>query len=410
MSGALTRFTGAIVRARHRLPRPIARMLDRIGKNPDGIVARIADAVLGRGAVAPPPTPAPPGEVRVYVAPTNYAAQGHLWARALEAVDARIGARNMEIVLPGGFGFPADVKVPLAIYNRALDWARSEFEAVGEGFTHVLVEAERPLFGALFARDAAAEVEALAARGVSVALIAHGTDVRSPREHLARHRWSPYADDAVETRRLQHDADRNLAFIAESGLPVFVSTPDLLLDVPRATWCPVVVDPARWVASRPAFDGMDPPVVVHVPSASAVKGTSLIEPVLARLDAEGVLRYRALSGVPSSRMPATIGAADIVLDQFRVGSYGVAACEAMAAGRVVVGSVLAEVRDLVRSTTGCELPLVEADPDSLERVLRDLVADRPAATRIAAAGPGFVAEVHDGTLSARRLVEGWIGS
>ena len=67
------------------------------------------------------------------------------------------------------------------------------------------------------------------------------------------------------------------------------------------------------------------------------------------------------------------------------------------------------VRDRVRSLTGREVPIVEADPDSLGAVVTDLLADRDAAAERAAAGPGYVAELHDGRRSAEALTS-WLTS
>jgi hypothetical protein len=59
----------------------------------------------------------------------------------------------------------------------------------------------------------------------------------------------------------------------------------------------------------------------------------------------------------------------------------------------------------VRSLTGREVPIVEADPDSLADVVTDLLSDRTAAAEQAAAGPAFVAELHDGRGSARAFTD-----
>ncbi|MEK8228012.1 hypothetical protein NKG05_20855 [Oerskovia sp. M15] len=65
--------------------------------------------------------------------------------------------------MPGGFSFAADTEVPVVVYNRSQEWQEREFVAVSQ-FTHVLFEAERPIFGRLFSRDVSAEAEQLASR------------------------------------------------------------------------------------------------------------------------------------------------------------------------------------------------------------------------------------------------------
>lgn len=405
---AIERLLSTMVRGRSRLPASVNRLIDDVAKNPDGLAGRIASTVLGghRASKRPAPTAAPATPVRVYIGPTNYAGQGYRWARALEDSDPRIGARSMAVTLPGGFSFPIDTAVPVAVYNVSRRWQRAELEAV-TGFTHVLFEAERPLFGRLLGRDVGREAAALTAAGISIAYLGHGTDVRSPRRHLALTEWSYFADDPAQTAALQRDADANLALLAETDAPIFVSTPDLLSEVPRSHWCPVVVDREAWAPGPEPLHGPQA-VVAHIPSAGATKGTHLVAPVMEHLAERGRVRYDSVSGIPSADMPARIRQADIVLDQFRVGSYGAAACEAMAAGRIVVGHVLEEVRATILARTGLELPIVEATPRTLAEVIEGLLEDPERARSIAAQGRVFVERVHSGAASALALREHWI--
>jgi glycosyltransferase involved in cell wall biosynthesis len=134
-----------------------------------------------------------------------------------------------------------------------------------------------------------------------------------------------------------------------------------------------------------------------------VKGSELIDPILRRLDDEGVISYRPIERVSFDEMVALYQGADIVLDQFRLADYGVAACEAMAAGRVVVAHVSDSARSMVREQTGLELPIVESTVEELESVLRDILDNRDRYRAIAADGVSFTREVHDGRASARAL-------
>jgi hypothetical protein len=311
----------------------------------------------------------------------------------------------MGVEIPGSFAFPSDSQVPIAVYNSSGAWQLAELEAV-TGYTHALIEAERPLFGGLFDRDVSREVAELRFRGINVAFLSHGTDIRSPRTHITLTPWSPFPDDPTQTALLQDDADRNLELLMETSRPIFVSTPDLLVDLPDARWCPVVVAPELWRGGRPLMVGK--PVVAHVPSMGAVKGTQLIEQPVGRLHRSGALDYLRVSGVAASEMPKIVGRADIVLDQFRLGSYGVAACEGMAAGRVVVGHVLPSVRAHVREATGLDLPIVEATPETIGPVLEELIADPDRMRELGASGPVFIDVVHSGRFSAQELRRHWI--
>jgi hypothetical protein len=102
-------------------------------------------------------------------------------------------------------------------------------------------------------------------------------------------------------------------------------------------------------------------------------------------------------------MPALYRGADIVVDQMSVADYGVAACEAMAAGRILVSHVSTDVRRHVRQRTGLELPIIEATPENICETIIGIVDDHDRATLVASLGPAFVRQVHDGRLSAAAL-------
>ena len=371
------------------------------------LAAGLAEVEAARSGVAvPKPVPDLDAPVRLFVGPANFAAQGTAWARAAEAHLDGVSARAMAARQPT-LRFETDYEVDPHVFTLP-EWGERQERYLGEFYTHVLIEAMRPVTGYRRGVRASDEIPALLDAGLDVALIAHGTDVRVPSVHRASTKWSPFDSewDAVPTVDvLEQRAQRNVDSMAAFEGPTFVSTPDLLDYVPDARWCPVVVEPERWAASGSLApgEGGRTPVVVHVPSHSRLKGTHLIDDAVSELAASGVLDYRRRSGVAPVEMPGVYGEADIVLDQFALGSYGVAACEAMAAGRVVVGHVTDAVRQRVRESTGLDLPIVECEPDHIADCLRELVADPERMRAIGQQSEEFVRAVHDGRLSAEAL-------
>lgn len=386
------------------------RILDML---PDALGARLrGPRYRYTTAEIPPPAPRLDGEVRLYIGPVNFAGQGHAWARAAERLPG-VRAHATQFRSPGMPLFPADTVVPVNVYRFSRRWQRREFEAVCAHSTHVLIEAARPLFGTLFDGDPIAEVAALRERGIQVGLISHGSDLRDPDRHGAIDEWSPFADGQwqrePEYRRLTAS---HRALLRATDAPLFVSTPELLLDWSPSTLLPLAVEQQRWATDAPvlAAPTLERPVprVVHVPSSAYVKGTPLIEPTMRALHDEGLVDYRQVQGVPFAEMPALIGGSDIVLEQFRTGTYSVAAVEALAAGRLVIVHLHEQVRQAVRDASGLEIPIVSATPATLEQVLRDIVARPDHYRAIAAQGPAFAAAVHDGRLSAAALA-GFLG-
>jgi hypothetical protein len=392
-----------VARSRHSWPGWLNAIADGIlDRAPDRWLRRLDRMLVGRAVPIPDPPPELPGAVRLYIGPANFAGQGHQWARAVTAHVPGATAVSMAFQGAGAFGYPTDLPVDTNVYLYSTSWQRRQLRAVLGRFSHVLIEAERPLFGT-YLGGVSREVTALTDAGIRVAFVCHGTDIRLPSRHAQTHPDSPYRDGLLkETPSLERRASENRRVLDRFGLPVFVSTPDLLLDVADGVWLPVAVEAGRWERSNLPLRAARP-VVVHVPSKAIIKGTDLIEPVLRRLDSEGAIQYRRLEGVPAAEMPELYGSADIVVDQFRIGSYGVAACEAMAAGRLVVSHVSEQVRAEVSAATGFTLPIVESTAAALEETLLGILADPDRHRAVAASGPRFVAEVHDGRLSARLI-------
>ncbi|MFF0266509.1 hypothetical protein [Kribbella sp. NPDC004536] len=381
---------------REHLPAPLARTAGAVRRRLRGL--RYSYAQLP----AFPPVATTP--VRMLVGPTNSAGQGHAWAQAAKTLPD-VDAVSFALQRKGQFEFKNDYGVPLAWFGQPR-WQRAQQQYV-EQYTHVMVESLRPLFGARGYPDAEADITALRDKGIDVALLFHGSDIRLPSRHAKRERWSPFTPGDELTDRLEPQARRHAELVESLGLPVFVSTVDLLDDVPTAHWLPVAIDPEPWQqAARPLFE-RDKPVVAHVPSNAKLKGTQEIDEVLSGLQERGLIEYRRITGVPNHEMPAVVGSADIVVDQLHIGLYGVAAVEALAAGRIVVSYVGESVRRRVRSLAGREVPIVEADPDTLGDVVSGLLADREAAAAHASAGPTFVAELHDGRRSAE-VLRSWL--
>ncbi|WP_309620879.1 hypothetical protein [Salinibacterium sp.] len=333
--------------------------------------------------------------VRVFIGPVNYAGQAYRWGRAMEQ-NPGVVSRNMVGAENNLFGYPADLAVRWRTMTHSRSWRREFLNTLVTGYTHIMVEAEMPLLGGAYGQDVRKQVQALRDRGLTVGMIAHGTDIRLPSRHRELESWSHYRDDEwAPVVHIERVVQRNLDMLADIGAPTFVSTAGLLIDVPYAHLLPVVIDPEFWANDEVTL-ARERPRVLHIPSNPITKGTLLIDPAMRGLDDEGLIEYIQPSGLTQGQMPALYAVADIVLDQFRAADYGVGACESMAAGRLVVSHVSEQVRDVVRTESGVDLPIVEATVDTLDEVLRDVLTRRGHYREVAARGPEFVRRLHDG--------------
>ena len=337
---------------------------------------------------------------RLLIGPVNSAGQATAWARAITRHAPESSAHSFTFTRER-MGFPTDLLVEAARYRQDKQWAARFRDDVLENYTHVIMESNRPLFGMVGRPDARVDLDDLRGAGIKVALLAHGSDVRVPSYHNRLEPWSPFPDlESKYAATLERHARATMDLYTGYSGPVFVSTAALLSFVPNATWCPVVVDVPVW-ANEHAVMVRDRPIVVHAPSRSVLKGSHLIDPLLDEMCRRGVIEYRRVENVEPADMPALYMDADIVVDLVGTANYGAAACEAMAAGRIVVSHVSELVRGSVRERTGLELPIVEATPNTIVDVVARLMEDRDEARRIGALGSAFVGAVHDGRQSVK---------
>jgi glycosyltransferase involved in cell wall biosynthesis len=331
--------------------------------------------------------------------PVNSAGQAWLWATALEREVPGLVAESLTTG-SGAFDFRVHRTGTYRQYRSDLRWQLELTAYTLREVTHVLFEAGRPMFGQQRGQMWTNDVPILEQAGIKHGLVFHGSEIRDPAQHRARYDYSPFRNPDDElTTRLQAANDVLRTHLEDYEGTRFVTTPDLLEFVDDSIWLPLTVDVGEFTSNQPVLE-RDVPVVLHAPSASALKGSVYVDPILTDLDARGLIKYQRVQGVPHSELAEMVRHADIVVDQLLLGSYGVFACEAMAAGRVTVGHIADPVRDLLPTN----LPIAEATPDDLSEVIERLVAERDSARKLADAGPEYVRELHDGRKSVEVLL------
>lgn len=343
------------------------------------------------------------------IGPTNSAGQADLWARAL----SRSGYPSQSLRIsndPSAEWFNADLEIP------RLDWTTKEgrlelAKKIAGHYDAVLIESMRPLFALHSKRDYSAmrtfdDIKLLKKSGVRSAIVFHGSDIRDTVAHAKREAFSPYRHSSPELEQLQIRATEFRAAGRKAfwkRIPVFVTTPDLLLDMPRAHWLPITIDVEMFATAgrtRPCWSSPGPSRVLFQPSKGWLKSADLVSPILERLDAEGIIQLLASEPVPHEEMAAKIAQADIVIDRFD-GIAGVASIEALAAKRIVIANIASWAYRKAEVVP----PIVHATPDTLEEILRDLNVKRTAYVNDFESGFKYAQKWHDGNESAVRIVK-----
>lgn len=120
--------------------------------------------------------------------------------------------------------------------------------------------------------------------------------------------------------------------------------------------------------------------IVHAPNHMNFKGSSFIEQAISRLREEGYqIDYCLLHNKTNAEVLETLKHADIIIDQIILGWHGIFALEGMAFGKPVITHIRPDLQNTYEEL-GCleknELPLVDATPNTIYEVLKDLM-DHP---------------------------------
>ena len=146
--------------------------------------------------------------------------------------------------------------------------------------------------------------------------------------------------------------------------------------------------------------------VAHAPSKRSVKGTEAVLAAVESLRGRGApIELDLIEGVPNREARARYAAADVVVDQLRIGWYGMLAIEAMALAKPVVVHLDEDAAAETEEAFGLELPLVRADERTLEDVLAGLVEARESLPELGRRSRDYVEQVHAHTKVAQQVLE-----
>ena len=337
---------------------------------------------------------------------TNSAGQANSWAMALRK--AGRNAQSLQIVSDeNGSWFNADRTINRSQW-KTLDFRKQLFKEITSQNSGVLLESLRPIFAlnqpSLFtAEEGLNDLIDLWRAGLKVAVVFHGSDIRDQLHHAKMDEFSPYRNPVdpakFEAVRIRADQTRLVARkLNRHRIKHFVTTPDLLHELPDATWLPAVIDIDKFKTTTSIKSSAGPLKVLFLPSNGWLKSEGLVTPVLNDLEKAGVIKLVATGSVSNSQMPGLIESADVVIDRFD-GVVGVASIEAMAAKRLVIANVAPWIYNKAEVTP----PVIHATPKTLADKLQEIAGDNFNHQQITDAGFEYVSKWHDGKESATRL-------
>lgn len=143
--------------------------------------------------------------------------------------------------------------------------------------------------------------------------------------------------------------------------------------------------------------------IVHAPTSRIIKGTEFIVKAIDSLKKAGYNIDLIMVEKKSNEEALEIyKKADIVVDEVMQGPYGMLAIECMAMGKPVLCRVDQAFKDYYDKL---DLPIVNTDPTTVEKNLKDLLDHPEKREVIGKAGRRYVEQVHDDQKIAQELID-----
>lgn len=243
------------------------------------------------------------------------------------------------------------------------------------------------------------DIPLIKSRGKRVAYRFTGYDLRLPSWDKAVNQYSPFHHgfEPIYDEEIQK---QYLGFLEEYVDQFLVQDPEMAQFAPKGTKIiPRAMDLSKW-----DFIGVkktDCPLIVHAPSNSAVKGTEHIMKAVTELQDEGLkFEFKLISGMQISEAKEWYKKADIVVDQIMIGATGVLTLEAWALGKPCVVFLR---EDLFNDFYKCkELPIANANPDTIKSQLNDLIRDYDRRNHLSKEARKLVAKFHDSDIVVKQ--------
>lgn len=232
-----------------------------------------------------------------------------------------------------------------------------------------------------------------------------GSDIRVPEIELKE---NPYFNYAYNNQDYEYKDEKNnktgdlLNYLRSLKFNFIVWDVDIFIDkkfkanterVPHASTINLNVQEA------PAQKKI--PLIVHSPTAPVAKGTPFVLAAIEKLKSKNIpFEFILLKNLPNNEYQQALAKADIYLDQFIWGAYGVAAQQAMQMGKVVVNYLTPHRIEMY----GPDCPIQNATINNLPDVLEKLILNTEERQKIAAASIKYYEQQHKPSAVAKKML------
>lgn len=212
-----------------------------------------------------------------------------------------------------------------------------------------------------------------------------------------------YKNHSLEIQKL-HDIKKKkrLAFEKKHVDIQLVCAPYLSEFVVGSTVLPLAIDLKAYTFVQREIPTSEI-VIMHAPTSEGNKGTKYILESIKRLTEKGyVIKMIMVNNVSHDELKNLYSECDIFIDQIIAGWYGTASIEAMATGCPTVCFLRESY--FTHITYGNEIPIINAQPNTLLQVLEELIENKNKFPEISLKSRKFVEDIHDSKKVTAKLL------
>lgn len=327
--------------------------------------------------------------MKILQLPTEIAGQVNLTAQGLN----KIGHYSINAARPNKFNYPLD-------YNLQI-FKSGPFKQTRNPFPFFKWADEFDIFhyNKSYLWPFALDLKYLEYKKKKFFIEFWGTDIRvneleAQRNHFFRELNLKNSNKPVNRLKFWSDKTDEV-IISDNSMDIFLKPYFKKIHVVRQR-----LDTSKYIPNYPSIENKIPKIV-HAPSKQKIKGTVFVEKAIENLKRKKLqFEYIKVSGLSNEEAIKVYAGADIIVDQLILGSHGIFSCEAMALGKPVV----CYIQDSLLDTYPEGFPIVNANPDSIEDVLEELILCGEKRNSIGIMGREYVEKVHDIEVVAKKLI------
>lgn len=248
-----------------------------------------------------------------------------------------------------------------------------------------------------------ADLPLLKAKGKKMVMHHWGNDVRFHEQAREKNRFV-YTGDSPPNEKMDEQLRMISTYVREAIVQDHEVLPYVAPYYEKVHILPIAIDMRRFTPQYPDADKKKP-LIIHAPTNPDFKGTAHIERAIERLRESYDFEYRRIEKMNHLQAIQLYREADLIVDQILCGSHGLFSVEAMAFGKPVI----AYIRDDLVATFPQELPIVNANPETVEEKIR-LLLDHPLLRQeLGIKGRAYAEQYHSREVVVDKLLQIYAG-